>query len=277
MREDKIRGWFKNPERKRRRDRSGTLTDSQVMQLIKKIETIDKYTKLDRESDRLVRLRDKALIALSWIFFKRANEILRVRLADVYYDENELSITFHISKKKRSVKVCPSCNEGNGKRAKYCRKCGFDIRNVKVEKTGGSVTVIKRKSMEYPFCRHVVEWVETAKKLRCKPEDFIFPPYNCRAGGFMFGSEEYEKNGRKVSPHRLTVQRFDQILQRLDPSLSTHMFRYGAAEKFLRLGYSVHDLKEIGDWSSTRMPEVYAGRKGLTPSQTRFMKDTRMV
>jgi hypothetical protein len=53
------------------------------------------------------------------------------------------------------------------------------------------------------------------------------------------------------------------------------MFRYGAAEKFLRLNYTPYDLKEIGDWSSAHMPESYVKRIGLMQSQTKFMKDVR--
>lgn len=50
------------------------------------------------------------------------------------------------------------------------------------------------------------------------------------------------------------------------------MFRYGGTEKFLGLGYTPTDLKEIGDWGSSYMPEKYAERKGLTRTQRRFME-----
>ena len=59
----------------------------------------------------------------------------------------------------------------------------------------------------------------------------------------------------------------------MDETLTSAMFRYGHTEVLLRKGYRPTDLKEIGDWDSSRMPEVYAERKGLTVSQERFADD----
>lgn len=264
--EGHLRGWLVNMERRKRRDRAGTLTDPQVMNLVSKIEAMKKYTKLNEDADRLIRLRDRALVSLAWIFFKRAGETLRVRLADVYYDESELSVTFNISKKKKGVKVCLKCGDQNGRGASYCRKCGTDLRITPVAEIGQTLVVTKRKSMGYPFCRVVVEWIEALKGLKCKSESWVFPGYNYFAGRFLFESRK-----------PLTVQRFDQILQRLDATLTSHMFRYGQSERLLRLGYTPTDLKEIGDWSSSHMPEVYAKRTGWTPAQAKFAKDTRML
>lgn len=257
-------GWLVNPKRRERRERALTLTDSQVMELLNKIDELQRYTKLNPDQDRLIRIRDKALIALAWIFFKRGNEILKVKLGDVYYDDKELNVTFHISKKAKTFKVCPSCNEINAKRAVYCKKCGANLKTVELKKEKGETVVVKRKSLQYPFCRYVIEWVEEAKKNNCKPDDYLFAPFNFQAQSFLWGK-------------KLTIQRFDQILQRLDPTLTSHMFRYGATEKFLRLGYTPYDLKEIGDWSTSIMPETYAKRKGLTLSQKKFAEDTRVI
>ncbi len=50
------------------------------------------------------------------------------------------------------------------------------------------------------------------------------------------------------------------------------MFRCGGAEKYLASGYISHELAEIGDWATSNMPEAYAERIGLTPSQKRFFE-----
>ena len=73
----------------------------------------------------------------------------------------------------------------------------------------------------------------------------------------------------------MTVQNLDSILKRLDPKMKSCLFRYGGAEKYLALGYTPYELKEIGDWSSSKMPEVYAERKGITPTQRRWSEDIR--
>lgn len=259
----KRRGWLVNKSRKTRRDRVGTLTDQDVIKLVNEIDEMEKYTKLkELKNDQRMRKRDQAIIALSWIFFKRAGENLRVKLGDVYVDDSELAVTFHISKKAKGVKFCGSCGEETWRRARFCRKCGEDISHIPITEVGQTLTPTKRKSMEYWACPYVARWVEALKGLGCEREGYVFPPFNYIADAFQF-------------ERHLTVQRVNQILQRLDPTLTSHMFRYGATEKFLRLDYTPYDLKEIGDWSSTHMPETYARRMGLTRSQTKFMKDTR--
>ena len=258
-------GWLKNPARKERRDQPYTLTDSHVMELLKKIEEMPKYTKRGGNYEKLLRIRDSALIALTWIFFKRGGEVLRTRLRDIYYNERELSITFRIEKKARRIKICPKCREKNSFKASFCKKCGEPIANVKVTLIGQkSFVVTKHMTMRNPFCKYVVKWLETAKKLGCPQDGFIFAPYHFQSGSFLWKTP-------------ITIQRFDQILQALDPTLTSCMFRYGGSEKYLRLGYTVFELMEIGDWSTSRMPEIYAKRKGLTASQKKFSEDTRMI
>ncbi len=73
----------------------------------------------------------------------------------------------------------------------------------------------------------------------------------------------------------MTVQNLNHILQRLDPTITSSFFRYFRTEQLQVLGYTNEELKQIGDWSSSRMPEIYAERKGLTPAQRRFAEDVR--
>ena len=107
------RGWLQNEDRKKRRNKTRALTDDQVLKLISDIDTMVSYTKLNERYDRLIRERDKALIALGWIFFKRANEVVRVQLKDCHFNEKELTVTFYISKKSKSYRICPEC-KGKG-------------------------------------------------------------------------------------------------------------------------------------------------------------------
>ncbi|MBU2527638.1 MAG: tyrosine-type recombinase/integrase [Bacteroidetes bacterium] len=232
--------------------------------MIDTIEEMENYTKLKPELDLLMRMRDKALIALSWIFFKRGGENLRVKLGDVYFNDNELLVTFTISKKSKREKVCPVCKDTNGGRTKFCKNCGQDLILVKVERSGSNLVVTKGKSTDYKFCTFVMDWTLKLRDMGGSAKDALFPRYT------HFGGFQYDKSIK-------TVQRLDQILQKIDPIMTSHMFRYGAAEKFLRLGYTPYDLKEIGDWATTQMPELYAKRQGLTQTQKRFSQDTRVT
>jgi len=56
--------------------------------------------KLGPEIDRLLRLRDKAIISTGWIWFKRASEFLSVKSKDVAVTDHQLLVTFTIKKKK---------------------------------------------------------------------------------------------------------------------------------------------------------------------------------
>jgi integrase len=239
------------------------LRDSDVLKLIGDIERIERYAQSSK-ADELLRRRDRALIALNWTFFKRASEILRVRLNDVVITDAELDVVFRIAKKRKTYRVCGGCGEKNAKKALFCKVCGVSIRDVKVVMGGKEVTVVKRKSRESVFCRFIEEWLLLVKRLGCPKEGYLFASYD---------TTQQEFNWQK----HLTVQRFDQILQRIDPTLTSSMFRYAGAEKYLRAGYTPFEVKEIGDWSTSQMPEIYAKRKSLTPSQNKFANDIKLI
>jgi len=225
------------------------------------------YSSLPQELDLMLRMRDKALIALAWTFFKRGGENLKVRIGDVFVSEDDLSVTFYVEKKRKKTKLCSSCGTRNRLSAQFCAKCGLDIRALILVEVGNreTLTVTKSKVLNYRFCKFILDWLAKIRlEIKRNSDDFLFPRYHYFSKNFLWHKH-------------LTIQRFDQILQRLDPTMTSHMFRYGATEKFLRIGYSPFDLKEMGDWSTTTMPELYARRKGLTPSQKKFAQDTRMT
>ena len=96
--EKKTRGWLVNEARKERRDRSNTFTDQNAIDLITKIDTIPEYIspKLPEELDSLVRIRDESMIALNWIWFKRGNEVLKLKRKDIAITDTQLLVTFTI-------------------------------------------------------------------------------------------------------------------------------------------------------------------------------------
>jgi integrase len=257
-----VRGWLKNPQRKARRFQTQTLVDENIKKLIQDIESNPSYTKLDEPYNTFVKVRDKALIALSWCFFKRASEILNVKLSEVYYDDKLLYVSFHLRKKSRRIKVCNKCKREIKAKSDTCKYCHNDISNVEPIRKEPPV-VTKRKNLDYPYCKYVVEWCEVLKQFNVK-DSYLFPPLKCLPSvHFLFDK-------------KLTTQRFEQILHKLDNSLSTHMFRYGKTELLISRGYTSFELTEIGDWESSTMPELYAKRKGLTPALKKFEQDIRV-
>lgn len=258
-------GWLKNPERRARRDRAFTFTDDDASKMIVTIEEKDHYISmhLPKEFDETLRLRDKALISLSWIFFKRAKEILGVKRKDVIVAETKLIVTFTVQKKTKRFKLCRECDTKNGFKNKCCRECGENIEDVAPFTEGKPKIVTKTKTKQNKFVKYVTDWVQKLDEIKPKgAETMLFPPLRV-----VFTSATFDFH------HPMTVENFNRILQRLDPTMTSSLFRYGGAEKYLRRGFSREELKEIGDWSTSYMPERYAERKGLTPSQQKWSDD----
>ena len=122
-----------------------------------------------------MRLRDKALISLNWIFFKRASEVLGLKRKDVQLTSRELLVTFSIRKKKKRMKICPSCEEKNGFKNKFCRSCSLDLKDVSVIALGETKIITKRKTLEYSFTKPIVNWLQEFDKLTNDKEAMVFP------------------------------------------------------------------------------------------------------
>lgn len=276
------KGWLTNLERKKRRDNSKTLTPEHVQKMLNRIDSIPEYIKptiqrIDGSLGQLMRLRDKALISLNWIWFKRASEVLGLKRKDTEVTERELIVTFTIRKKKRRIKICPECDEINGFKNSYCRKCSQSLKDAEALEQGEEKTIPKRKTLQYKFTKPIVEWIDAFDSLTPDREAWLFPPLQCIFDYAFFDFHRIRTNKRTGEPYNtsMSVQNYDKILQRLDPTMTSSMFRYGHTERLLVLGYTPSELKSIGDWDSSRMPEIYAERKDLSPAQRRFAEDTR--
>ena len=263
------RGWLTNPERKKRQEKSLAFNENDVQDLIYQIDSMPHYVSktLGHETDRTLRIRDKALIATGWIWFKRASEILGVKRKDVYLDVNKIYITFHIRKKSKRFKTCPLCSKQSGYKAKFCRECKTDLQDVLIQGGTEEFTATKNMTLKYNVTKPLVEWLDSFDKLTedqniaDNSEAWFFPALQVcfNSGVLKFYSEK-----------PMTVQNFDHILQKLDPTITSSFFRYFRTEQLQVRGYTNEELTQIGDWSSSHMPEIYAKRKGLTPALRRF-------
>ncbi len=266
------RGWLKNPARKERQQKSLAFTDKHVQGLLDKIDLLPEYVSptLGPEIDRLIRFRDKAIISTGWIWFKRASEFLSVKRKDVAVTDGQILVTFRIKKKSKRYKLCPQCETKSGYLAKFCRECKANLQDAEVQGEKGEFIVTKRKTLKNNFVQHIVSWLTEFDKLTEEISDseeaWFFPALKVvfTSGYFKFFSEKC-----------MTVQNLNHILQRLDHSITSSFFRYFRTEQLLTLGYTERELKQIGDWSSSRMPEIYAKRAGLSQSERRFAEDVR--
>ena len=263
-------GWLKNEARRRRKNTPLCLTDQQVQLILKKIASFQGYTKQESNIDMMIKLRDIALIATNWIWFKRGNEILRLKFGDVTITDTHVMINVVIEKKQKTYKICPNHEKEikNSKKSKFCKICGVNIENLELTVIGvNPEPKTKRKSRKFYFCKFLVDWYDIMRdQLGADLDSWLFPRYHNLAYKFLLHSKK-----------PLTIQWYDKMLQRLDPTMTSAMFRYGGAEKFLDLGYTARKVADIGDWSNSQMPEIYAKRKGLTPAQKEFEDDMRFI
>lgn len=211
-----------------------------------------------------------AIIATNWIWFKRANEILRLKFGDVTITEKEVIVNMLIEKKQKTYKICPNheMEIKNSRKSKFCKECGSNIQNLDLTIVGVKPELTtKRKRKDFYFCKFIEWWHEIMRdKLNADQDSWLFPRYNNLSGKFLLHSKNH-----------LTIQWYDKMLQRLDPTMTSSIFRYGGAEKYLMLGYTARKVAEMGDWSNSQMPEMYAKRKGLTPAQKEFADDMRVI
>jgi hypothetical protein len=238
---------------------------------------------MDAQIEEVMAQRDIALLSVAWTWFKRGFEDLSIRVGDITYDDRTVRVMFTIQKKNRYHRYCPTCIEEvrdsrdakNSHKANFCKRCGRNIKGVPltIGKRQPSVA-IKTRRRDDPFMDNIVKWVDKMKELGAKDEDFLFPPFKLKSHGLSIGAIPRVKDAVDNSKaNMMSVQRFDQILQRLDYTLTSSMFRYGHTEQLFRLGYTSRELMDLGDWGSTMMPEIYSKKAGTTPSQLRFEQD----
>ncbi len=260
-------GWLQNADRAKRVEEGRPFDSKDARSLIDKISSLVPYTKLkDEILDSQLKMRDKALISTAWLFFKRGGENLSVKLGGVHVENEMLRMTFHIEKKIAYYLKCGSCYFENKRMARrkkdgefaVCRRCNVSLENSERIVKRLLPLRIKARTLKNPFTRYIVEWKEALEAMGAGPNSWFFPRFS---GGreFVFESE-----------HPMTVQRLDQILQRLDPSITSHMFRYGHALALFDKGYTPFNVAVIGDWDSSSMPEVYARRFRRSTAQVQF-------
>lgn len=292
------KGWLKNKTRWNRKEAKGefehkpTFTEEHCRQLLKKIDSIQHYIGVGRKKDKFIaeanpqlnqfiKLRDKTLIILETLFFKRGSEVLRLKRKDVQKKINAFKITFNINKKRKRIKVCAICFTENGvRKIKHCRECGADITQLPIEyKEMGQKIKDKRLPFTNSFANIVKEYLNLYDKLNKNAESFLFPPYRVLFGldvkiewkGRKYFKKIVEKYPKlKNKRHALTVSQFNLILQRLDKTMTSCLFRYGGAERLLDEGLTPYELKNIGDWASIYMPERYAEKKGQTKAEREY-------
>jgi len=271
-------GWLVRVDRRKRRDDSNTMTDRDITMMINKIRDSTNYTSphVSDTVTELIKQRDTALIALSYTFFKRVSENLSLKVKDISNDSHKLTVKYQIEKKSKHYRSCV-CGENNAKASVFCKTCGANISKnkiIEIHVAGEPEFKTKTKNLKYPYTKYVVDWVNTMKNGALVTGEKVESDALVTSESWLFPSYSFFGNCWNVnSKKHLSIARFNQILQKLDTSLSSHLFRYGKTENLLRAGYSKIEISNIGDWSSEKIVETYAKRKNITMEELRFSDD----
>ncbi len=259
-------GWLINKERRDRRDHADTMTLEYISWLIEKIQNMETYS---LHGDIYLRLRDIAFIVIAWMFARRPSEVLELRVSDIKQSGPALAFFFKAKKKLKRYKVCPSCADKNASKALFCKKCATPLKDVQPSMIGDPslqyFTLYKNK--EYSLCVHIMDWLKLARELGADDSSYLFPPYNTGGECFLFDKH-------------ITRRWMSDTLSRIDPTLTTCLFRPGGIEYMQKQKkpdgtrkYTDSDIRDIVRLSSERMVRVYGDRKGLSDAQQRFAED----
>jgi len=194
------------------------------------------------------RERDQALIALTILFGKRANEILAIKKESVWVDEKFFYVRFKVLKKRRRRKICLKCNKRVALKAKLCGYCGSE--EFKLETYGENFTErVKHKNVNHPLAKYFLDWWSKVPK-----ESYVFSAL--KRVSVLRGVYEY--NWSKP----MTYVRMWQIFHSVS-GVSPHGFRHSLATKLAEVGeYDELDLLYWFDWESFDTARRYIHRGG---------------
>jgi integrase len=147
--------------------------------------------------DKFLRLRSLALLCLLRLTGKRRTEMAILELSSLKVEDHMLNVTFNLLKKKRRFKKCPACEEKNTTRSKFCKKCGFNLENVKPKHTGNPDTSTKSIPLTDPLTKPIFEYLDLLNSLHPKPI-YLFPSTRQLWGKVYIILPEKHLKGRQI-------------------------------------------------------------------------------
>jgi integrase len=259
------KGWFKRPEVREFRDRPLPLTPEIVQKMADAILAAPSLYKIPEPWNRLLRLRNSALLVLFWSFGKRVNEILKLRVEDADFGQDKASFVFSIEKKAKRHKVCPKCNTKQSLQANFCKNCGSPLsnENIKVFKPPYPIRVVKGKrylaenefgGQEFnALLPYIKTWFD--ERLKLNKDGYLFPPLrNIKGQPIRFDFDSY------LSPLQCW-----KVLKNISSVLAPHLFRYARIKFLLKTTHgNIRLVQRAMDFSSPAPIENYAKSLGLS-------------
>jgi hypothetical protein len=173
------------------------------------------------------RLRALAVLSLLRLSGKRRTEIAWIPLGNFKVENEFLTVTFTLEKKKRRHKTCPACNAKNSSTSSFCKKCGLQISEVSVTFTSKHAKSVKAFPISDQLTQNLLNFLEYLNSLNPTPKFWL--PSGKNVFGHYFIIPERHLSGREVF----------NIVRYTSETIWPHLFRETVAGDIVRQDNSI--------------------------------------
>lgn len=173
------------------------------------------------------RLRALALLSLLRLSGKRRTEISWIPLENFKVENDLLTVTFTLEKKKRKHKKCPNCNTQNSSTSLFCKKCGLDISKIPLVLTSRQAKAVKAFPLADSLTKNILEYLSYLRSLSPVPR-FWLP-----SGRSVFG------NYLMMPDRHLSDREVFNIVRETSETLWPHLFRETVASDIVKQDNSI--------------------------------------
>ncbi len=185
---------------------------------------LDQANAIDNE---YFRLRALAVLSLLRLSGKRRTEIAWIPLGNFKVENDLLTVTFSLEKKKRKHKKCPACSTKNSSLSAFCKRCGLQISEVQITFTSKQSKSIKAFPLSDPLTQNLLKYLNYLTSLNPIPK-FWLP-----SGKSVFG------NYFIIPDRHLSDREIFNIVRDTSETLWPHLFRETVASDIVRQDNSI--------------------------------------
>ncbi|MGD0645870.1 MAG: hypothetical protein ABSA75_13270 [Candidatus Bathyarchaeia archaeon] len=201
-----------------RESRETVIEDAELGKALDQVNAID---------DEYFRLRALAVLSLLRLSGKRRTEIAWIPLENFKLENDLLTVTFTLEKKKRKHKKCPACSTKNSSLSTFCKKCGLQISEVHLTFTSKQAKSVKAFPLSYPLTQNLLKYMEYLASLNQIPKFWL--PSGRSVFGHYFIIPDQHLSDREVF----------NIVRNTSETLWPHLFRETVASDIVRQDNSI--------------------------------------
>jgi hypothetical protein len=201
-----------------RESRETVIENNELNQALEKANTIP---------NGYFRLRALAVLSLLRLSGKRRTEIAWIPLENFKVENDLLTVTFTLEKKKRKHKKCPACSIKNSSLSTFCKKCGSQISEVPVTLKSKQAKSVKAFPVSDPLTQNILKYLDYLTSLN------LIPKFWLPSGRNVFG------NYFIIPERHLSDREVFNIVRNTSETLWPHLFRETVASDIVKQDNSI--------------------------------------